>query len=134
MMMNIFDYFFPSTLPGTSFDVDQSVTINCRGTELTVIGESGEEKITEFPSQLSLRIPGTYTFDQYTDFDKFIEDKCYVKIPKIESNIWLKGEALKNPFKQDKTTEFYKDLLLYFAIALVAFLFIEWWLKGRDNA
>ncbi|MCD8206897.1 MAG: hypothetical protein LUD72_03060, partial [Bacteroidales bacterium] len=43
-----------------------------------------------------------------------------------ESDIFSYGTALSSPYRERAVSELYDDLLLYFAIALVALIFIEW--------
>jgi hypothetical protein len=56
-----------------------------------------------------------------------------VRIPKEESNIWAVEDALENPYKTVDDTNYYNDLLVYLAGALVAILFLEWWLQSRAS-
>jgi hypothetical protein len=60
-------------------------------------------------------------------------ESIYVKMPAQESDVWAKGEALDNPYTDLTKEDYFKDLLLYVAAALVALLFIEWWLKGQES-
>ena len=78
--------------------------------------------------------PGTYSVSQGTYFNKNIYEDVYVRIPKEESDIFAIEDSLKDLYYEDNTIDLYNDLVLYFAIALVTVLFLEWWLKNRDNA
>ena len=62
-----------------------------------------------------------------------IKENIYVKIPAAESNIFNVQETLGEPYVEEVQIEMYNDLLLYLAAALVALLFIEWWLQSREN-
>ena len=131
LFINFFEYFYPATVTGNSFEVNESVELNSLGEDL-YCGEI-DTKFTEFPSKMSFAIPGTYTFTQTTYFGKAIEEKVFVKIPKEESNIKKVIDGLTNPYKNVKEVVNIDDLLLYFAIALVSLLFIEWLLQAKEN-
>lgn len=141
LVYNIFQYFFPSTIESTdgknsvaAVEVYESVKLNARGQELYV--SRGSETLytfNEFPATLQLDLPGTYVLTQTTFSGKNISENIYVKIPAAESDIFKKGEALRDPSVQQEEIDYFKDLMLYFAIALVAILFIEWWLQSRDS-
>ena len=62
-----------------------------------------------------------------------VVDSFYVAIPDEESNINLKEETLTNPYFYSDDEANIMDLLFYFALALVALLLIEWWLKSREE-
>ena len=131
LFINFFEYFFPATVNGNAFEVSESVILNALSSELYCSGI--KEPFTEFPNEMSFDVPGTYTFTQTTYFGKAIEENVYVKIPAIESNIKKEEDGLSSPYKN--VTEFEKidDLLLYFAIALVSLLFVEWLLQAKEN-
>ena len=56
-----------------------------------------------------------------------------MKVPASESNICSTASRLPDPPKGADESEFYKDLLFYLALALVAALFVEWILQAKDN-
>ncbi|MBQ8374113.1 MAG: BatA and WFA domain-containing protein [Clostridia bacterium] len=130
MMYNVMEYFFPVTVDGNSFEVNEKVALAARGDSLTVSGI--EAPITEFPTNLTLSAPGTYTLTQ-TVFGEKLEDKIYVRIPASESNIVAVLEGLDDPYRPASTEDYLEDLLLALSIALVALIFIEWWLQSREN-
>lgn len=129
--LNTFEYFFPATVSGHAFEVNETIALNCLGEELTCSGV--EKPFTEFPAQMSFYLPGTYSFKQTTSFGKHIEEYVFVKIPAKESNILEVADGLSSPYKQDTEVVGVEDLLLYFAIALVSLLFIEWLLQAKEN-
>ena len=133
---NIFQYFYPSTVTKDSFEVGEKIELNARGESLTVLrdGASEEETVefTEFPSTLEVSLPGTYTITQ-TTFGNKVKESIFVTIPMSECNIWSKEDALTEPYRVQDDTIVNQDLLLYFAAALVAILFMEWLLQLRDN-
>ena len=134
-MNNIFDYFLPSTVNGNAFEVNEKVQLNARGPELSVsLGDEDTQVFESFPAILDLSTPGTYTLKQETYFGKDVTENIYVKIPASESNIFAQGDGLTNPYSTQSNEKIFEDLLTYIAAALVALLFIEWWLQGRENA
>jgi hypothetical protein len=133
---NMFEYFLPSTVKGNAFEVNEKVELKARGEELSVsrVGDTSEGlKYNQFPATLDVNLPGTYTLTQTTDFGEEIKESIYVKIPAAESNIFNVQESLEEPYVEEVQIEMYNDLLLYLAAALVALLFIEWWLQSREN-
>ena len=136
LIYNLFGYFFPTTVNNNSFDVYETVTLNARGIELTVSNDETNEEYVfeEFPATLALDLPGTYTMTQTTFTGEEVIEQIYVRVPAIESNIWLESDALEVPYEIEDTSDFLEDLLIYIAAALVFLLFAEWWLKGRETA
>lgn len=131
---NMFDYFLPSTVSDYVFDVYDDISVNCRGSELNV-SYNGEviKTFDKFPAVLTPEIIGTYVLTQETFGGKKIEDTIFVRIPSSECNIRKVEDSLKNPFIVHSYDDYYNDLLLYFAIALVSLLCIEWLLQMREN-
>ena len=135
-MYSVFEYFMPSTVKANAFEVSETVELKARGTELTVYREGASDGLkifTEFPSTLRVDIPGTYVMEQVTFAGKEITEYIYVKTPAEESNIWKQEDALESPPQIVDNTKYNNDLLLYIAAAIVAILFVEWWLKGREG-
>ena len=60
-------------------------------------------------------------------------ESVFVKIPATESDINLTESTLVNPYFYEDTGANNVDLLFYFALAMVALLFLEWWLKSREQ-
>jgi hypothetical protein len=130
----MFNLFFPLTVSGSAFEVNESITLNARGQELYVsFGDEEPIMYNQFPATLKVNMPGTYVLTQTTFAGKDIMESIYVKMPAQESDVWAKGEALDNPYTDLTKEDYFKDLLLYVAAALVALLFIEWWLKGQES-
>ena len=130
LVYNMFTYFFPTTVTSNSFEVNETVVLNARGNELTV--KETAEKFTEFPTEIVLQEPGTYTLQQKTFTGDLVTERIFVRIPKAESNIWADGETIIEPYVYIDKGDFLRDLLLYLAIGIVALLFIEWWLRGHE--
>ena len=64
---------------------------------------------------------------------KLLIEEFFVKVPEIESNVTKQVDALPEISAPKTYTHGYDDLLVYFAIALTALLFIEWWLHSREQ-
>ena len=97
------------------------------------MGPQLDVTLEELPTEIVVSQPGTYTMTQYLMSGDPSIEYIYVKIPSIESNINHTEETLVNPYFFEVTEESYIDLLFYFALAVVALLFIEWWLKSREQ-
>ena len=136
LVYNMFGYFFPAMVNGNAFEVYENVEVNARGSEISLSynGSAETQILTEFPSSVRLDMPGTYVLSQTTFFGKEVSENIYVKIPGTESNIWKTEEALEDLYKEQDEADYYKDLLLFVAAALVAILFAEWFLHNRENA
>ena len=137
LLYNVFEYFMPSTVSGNSFEINEKIALNARGRELYVSHEEGLMETVlynSFPATLTVTLPGTYVLTQTTFSGKPVEEKIFVKIPAVESNIWKTEDALGNPYKDPDETDYYNDLMKYIALAMVAILFLEWWLQSRENA
>ena len=132
-LYNAFQYFFPSTVDGNAFEVNDILNLNARGEELTVSKGENETVYTEFPAQHQVNAPGQYTLTQTTWANKEITEYIFVKIPATESYITKNGEKLENPYEAPDTTEYFEDWMIYIAAAMTALLFIEWWLSSRDT-
>ncbi len=135
MMLNMFNYYVPSTLSSTSFEIGDTVELNARGTNLSVTGEGGVD--LQFDSQtgsFSVTTPGTYTVTQRPmQGDELIIENFHVHIPNYESNITKEVDELPI-ISYDKRVEInYEDLIFYFAIALVSLMFVEWILESKKN-
>lgn len=138
LMYNIFGYFFPATVSKNAFEVYEEIELNARGTSLSVKkpGEDDLYRFTSFPQTLSLDAPGNYLLVQNNPFktSEEIKEYIYVKIPSAESDIFATASALEDPYQEENEADYFKDLLLYLASALVALLFVEWWLQSRETA
>ena len=135
LMYNVFEYFMPATVTSNAFEVNEEIFFNARGQELYLSNEYSEDEIVfeEFPASYKVTTPGTYLLSQTTFAGKLINEKIFVKIPASESNIWATEDALGNPYKEIEPEDYYNDLMIFIAAAMVAILFIEWWLQNREN-
>lgn len=131
-LYNIFDYYMPPTLLDFAYEIGETVTMNCRGETLEVTGGDIDEEFTEFPCQVVVNKPGTYTLTQVSMMGDYIIENFFVSISDYESNITKKVDELPPLHVAPRLDEEDKDLLIYFAAAMVALLFIEWWLQSRE--
>ena len=135
LFYNIIETFIPSTVRGNIFEVGQAITVNARSTSVTVTRGAGMEErvITRLPSSITLDLPDVYRFSQETYFGKSLNEFIYVKVPTAESNIFATGVSLKAIYLDtSEETKPYKDLLVFFAAAMLALLFTEWFLQTYD--
>jgi len=134
LLNNVIGHFFPVTFEGNVYEINDTVTLNARANQLEVVGPGLDlPPFTEFPAQLQLPAPGTYTITQSAMSGDPIIESIYVRIPPEESNIALVENTLVNPyfFSEEDITNI--DLLFYFALTVVVLLFAEWWLKSREQ-
>lgn len=143
LMYNMMNYFFPATITESEemgsaakyvFEVNETVNLNAKGPFLTLTDSAGTE--TEFdisPVKVEVNRPGTYTVFQIPLSGIETMERFYVRISPIESDINREIEELYSPYVEipEQFNDF--DLLLYFAIALVALEFIEWILQTREH-
>lgn len=130
---NIFEYFMPTTVTEHVYEVNDTVTLNSRGDHLYLVGPEVNGDYTELPTDVKVVTPGVYTATQVLISGQEAVENFYVKISANESNINYTQDTLTNPFYYEEEVNNDLDLLLYFAIALVSLLFIEWWLKSREQ-
>lgn len=134
LMYNLIEYYIPSTLTEYVFDVNDKLSLNSRSEELLVTGGGKEITATEFPYDLVLSVPGTYSIIQTPISGEEVVETIFVKMPSSESNINTEIDTLTNPyFYEAEENTSHEDLLLYFAIALVLLLFAEWWLHTKEQ-
>lgn len=134
LIYNMFEFFIPSTFTQYIFDVNDTVTFKARGSELQLMGGGVNERLTVFPNEYTLTRVGSYTTTQ-TLFDAkdVVIENFFVKIPTDESNIGLVVDLMPGSVVKPIPAMSFDDLLVWFAAALVALLFVEWWLQSRSR-
>ena len=132
-LYNMFEYFMPATITDYAYEVGETVKLNARGEELVVSGGDIDMTIMEFPTMLVVDKPGVYTLSQFDISGEYIIENFFVGIPKIESNITKEIDSLPLLYVEEVEEQEDVDLLVYFAAAILALLFLEWWLQSRDN-
>ena len=133
IVKNVFDYFFPATVNGNAFEVNERVEVNSMGNKVSVTGYNYEETFESFPAYFMVTTPGTYTIKQVTFFGREIVENVYVQVSKEESNIFQSKERIVEPYKVENKGDILEDILFYLAIAIVALAFIEWWLRNQEG-
>jgi len=132
MMLNMLQYYLPSTLEDHLYEVNDTVSLNARSPKLYVEGPGVETELEVFPNSLYVTEPGVYTFSQDTISGENVVENIFVKIPAKESNIKLVEDSLENPAFEDVNEIEDKDLIFYFALALFVLLFCEWILQLKE--
>ncbi len=99
---------------------------------MNVEGPSVKLDFTEFPAQLTLTRPGTYTLRQTTMTDDYLTETIYASIANSESDFTKEVDGLPALHVVKKEEQADKDLILYIAAALLALLFVEWFLQSRE--
>jgi len=127
----VFNRYIPVTVPSRSYVVGSTVPVNARGNSLAVSGPELEKTVEEFPSTIDVSLPGSYTLTQAVR-DEILQDNFYVYVSPFESNITKEVDALPLLERNKKTEYADRDLLVWFAAALLALLFVEWFLQSRE--
>ena len=132
----MFNYFLPSTSTEYVFEVNQEATLNCRGDMLTISGPSNISyefvDPSDFPCKVKFTVPGLYEIEQRLVSGRTVTESIYVCTADDHSNILLEIDELDSPIVQVNTETIDVDLIIWFAIALVALLFVEWILHTQD--
>lgn len=134
LILNIVNYYMPSTFDKTVYDVNEVATVNARGEKLKLNGNGIENEYDTFPLSLELSRIGTYTATQTIISGKVVTEKFFVKIPKYESNIVRKEAVLSIQFDPIKRSRRIDDLCVYFAAVLVVLLVVERLLQYRISS
>ena len=134
LVYNMFTYFIPSTITSNTFEIGDTVTLAARGTNLKVEGNGFEYAMEGKTGSITVTRPGAYTVTQTPmSGDELIIENFYVRIPTDESNITKQVSSLPTTDVDNEVRIEFEDLLFYFAIALVALMFIEWMLQMKKN-
>ena len=132
LMLNMLQYYLPSTLENHLYEVNDTVSLNSRSPILKVEGPGVDTELEVFPNTLYVTEPGVYTMSQDTISGENVVENIFVKIPAKESNIKLVEDTLENPTFEDVSEVEDKDLIFYFALALFVLLFCEWILQLKE--
>lgn len=133
LFYNLFKFYLPPTLDDYVYEINETVTLNARGAYLNLSGaDINNEVIDTFPATRTFSQPGVYTVWQTLVSGAQVVENFYVRIPVSQSDIFREVDELPNIYveKVDKNKD--RDLLVYFAIAMVALLFAEWWLHSKE--
>ena len=134
MMYNLFNYFIPQTLESNSFEIGDTVEITGRGTNVTVSGGGVNMELEGQSGSLLVTTPGTYTVTQRPmQGDELIIENFHVHIPTEESDITKEIEELPILSYERQNGIDFRDLILWFAIALVALMLVERVIETRKK-
>ena len=137
LMYNLFNYYIPSTLTSNTFNIGDTVDLAARGSNLTVKGNGVDYVMEGNKGSITVVTPGVYTVTQTPmsgdPNDPLIVDNFYVRIPEDESKLTRQVDSLPVADVDVETRIDFEDLMFYFAIALVSFLFVEWILQIKKN-
>ena len=133
-MINVINYYMPTTFEKDVVEIYENVTLHSRSEKLSVMGPGNiNETFKEFPATIEASAPGLYTVTQTPISGQQIVENFFVTIPAEQSNIVREIDSLTNPYYPPTDEESAIDFVFYFALAVVALLFLEWWLKSREN-
>lgn len=133
IMQNMFEYFLPSTLSSNAFEVGEEIIINGRGEKVVFDDVDHKETFVEFPATYSVETPGVFVVTTYLYNLRSYDEYIFVKVPAAESNTVFVGDTLPDPYQGAEMSDFFEDLAVYLAAALVALVFIEWFLHIREG-
>ncbi len=133
MMSNFFAYFIPSTIEQRVFDVNQTITVDARGSNVQISGEGMQQSIDQTPAPVAMSKPGSYLVSQLLISNQELETPLFVKIPARESDFSATEGAIPGLFTMVKKEISYRDLLIYLAAALFAFIVLERILYSREK-
>ena len=132
-MLNIFNYYMPPTITSFSYEIGDMVSLNAKGETLSVSGGDIESEFTQFPTEIQVTKPGTYTLTQVSMTGDYIVENFFVGISNFESNITKRVDSLPFLYVEKLQEEEWKDLLVWLAAAMLALLFLEWGLHSRKQ-
>jgi hypothetical protein len=138
LIQNLFDYSIPSAVEKQFYLTGSKLSINPKLGAYRVF--IGRDDITtaydEFPVDLDLILPGTYTITQkFTDKPDDVYS-FFVKVPKSESYQTIDGGQLilsHIPSTQPQLSADSLNLIPYLAFGLFMLLLIEWGVQYREQ-
>lgn len=145
-MVNLFDFYFPRTIDKYVYNIGDKIDFTPRGRSIviedydpefyssdTATTPSEEDEITEFPYSRVFDKPGSYSITQTSYYGKVSELMFYVRMPEVESNIFLTVDQFPQFTTLVENSVSYDYLWIWFAAALVALLFAEWILHFMES-
>ena len=133
ILRNAINYFFPVTLDKYVYETGDKMHVDIKTNLLEVSGPNTTLQFESFPAEWVVENPGTYTLFRDSLSGLPIEESVFVKLPAEENNTHLTEDVLENPYFYSAKDSNDLDLLFYFALAMVMLLFVEWWLKSREQ-
>jgi len=134
LVYNMFNHFISKAVDGNTFEVGETVKLDGRGNTVQVTGVTGEYIFEDGKGEFTPMRPGSYTVTQsVAEGKEQSEQSFFVHIPSTESDTAKTVDVL--PFTQadDNRALEYEDLILYFSIALVVLICVEWILEIKKN-
>jgi len=133
LLWNMIDNFLPPTLTKYIYDIDDPVILKARGPQLTVYDPLGERNYYDPPHTLIASQKGQHTVMQ-TPLNKIeVVDHFFVKIAASQSDFCRTKNILTNPVFEVEIPPTNWDILIVLASAMVALLFLEWWLQTKEQ-
>jgi len=135
LFSNLFDYFVPSTFLTNVFNVGEQISLNARGPELSVLGAGFNDVLDSFPATITASTWGLHTTSQRmlgrsTDSVNLF----FVRVAREESDFSRVEASIFNPTIRTATVPFNRDLIIFFAIALLVLIILERLLQlGNTN-
>ena len=137
MWHGLIEYFLPQTLQSHVFDIGQEVSLNSRGHTVTIngVGITDPVIITEFPNTFTSNFHGTFTVEQ-TIYGRPMPaaDRFFVRVNPSQSDFTRYELILNRDIFYTQSPLDIRDLIMFFAIAVVALLMLERALHIKDNA
>ena len=133
LLKNTINHFFPVALEEYVYETGDKLSVNVTTNLLEVTGPDTMLEFEQFPAEWTVDNPGTYTLMRDSLSGNPIVENIFVKLPAEENNTNLTLDVLENPYFYSDADSLDLDLLFWFALAIVALLFIEWWLKSREQ-
>ena len=133
LLKNTVDHFFPVALEKYVYETGDEISVNINTNLLEVSGPDTSLEFESFPAKWTLENPGTYTLMRDSLSGEPIVENVFVTLPDEENNTSLTVDVLENPYFYSQADSLDLDLLFYFAMVIVSLLFIEWWLKSREQ-
>ncbi len=131
LIINMFNFFIPETLVKNTFEVNEDILVNTRGTELMLKADGTDYNLT-IPETITINKPGKYQIVERVG-GKLNTIDFYVKIAASESNPELVVVNLNGKFKINRPDNVMKDIMLYLAASLIVVLALEKFLASKEN-
>ncbi len=140
LVQNLSNYSVIPTIEENIYDAGQTVEINANPmTEsITLTTNDSITTYTDFPIELELSSIGTYQITQTYNDGRMKIENFFVRVPKTESEFDIVGDELLSPvvlntnqpvLQNDNLT----SLIIYFSIALLVLIIIEWEVQHREQ-
>lgn len=132
LMLNMYNYFLPQTLSSYSYDAGEDVAITARGSDLQI---SYKDVTTPYENSATYVFDeiGTYTITQTLLSGEESTTSFFVGVPSSQCDFTIVIEEIAGLFELEKPETSYQDMLVWLALLLVVFLFLERWLFFKEE-